>query len=213
MEMKSVLPIGYCKAKNACERILDATLHRYLDQFLVMVARPGQIAGSKTSGYWNPIEHLCFMFKSCQSLRILPDFSGTLSWVPVNDVAGTAIDLVMANNVPYPIYHIDNPVGQPWQEMIATLADALDIPRNRVVPFPGWVNRVRHSPLLPDTDNPAAMLIDFLELDFQRMSCGGLLMDVTKTKEYSQTLAKLGPVEADVARKYVQAWKDMGFMR
>lgn len=213
MEMKSVLPIGYCEAKNACERILDATLHRYPDQFRVMVARPGQIAGSKTSGYWNPIEHLCFMFKSCQSLRILPDFSGTLSWVPVNDVAGTAIDLVMANNVPYPIYHIDNPVGQPWQEMIATLAGALDIPRNRVVPFPEWVNRVRHSPLLPDTDNPAAMLIDFLELDFQRMSCGGLLMDVTKTKEHSQTLAKLGPVEADVARKYVQAWKDMGFMR
>lgn len=76
MEIRSVLPNGYCDAKFTCERILDETLHKYPQHFHTMTARLGQIAGSKTSGFWNPMEHFSFMVKSSQTLKALPRLEG-----------------------------------------------------------------------------------------------------------------------------------------
>ena len=213
MEIRSVLPIGYCEAKLACERILDATLHKHPEHFRVLTTRPGQIAGSSISGYWNPVEHLAFLFKSSQSLKAIPDFDGTLCWVPVDDVASTAVDLLLSDSPAHPIYHIDNPIGQPWKDMVRVLANEMGIAAKGIVPFKDWVRRVRESPLNMDADNPAARLIGFLEKDFRRMSCGGLILDTTKSREHSKTLAARGPVSPETARKYVQAWKEMGFLR
>ena len=212
MTIDSVLSNGYGDAKFVCERMLDETLHKYPDQFRVMAVRLGQVAGSKTSGYWNPAEHLSFLIKSSQTLRALPDFDGLLSWTPVNDVAATLGDLLLADNTPHPIYHIDNPVRQPWRDMISALADALDIPRDNVIPFNEWVKRVRNFPGSVERDNPAAKLIGFLDADFTRMACGGLLLDTSNSREHSETLTNVGPVSEDTARGYVQAWKKMGFL-
>ena len=210
--IESVLSNGYGDAKFVCERMLDETLHKYPDQFRIMAVRLGQVSGSKTSGYWNPAEHFSFLVKSSQTLKALPDLDGLLSWTPVNDVAATLGDLLLADNTPHPIYHIDNPVRQPWGNTIPVLADALDIPRKNVIPFDEWVKRVRNFPGSVDLDNPAAKLIGFLEGDFIRMACGGLLLDTTNSREHSKTLANVGPVSEDTARKYIQAWKKMGFL-
>lgn len=75
-EIKSILPNGYCDSKFTCERILDETLHKYPDRFRTMTARLGQVAGSKVSGYWNPMEHFSFLVKSSKTLKALPDFEG-----------------------------------------------------------------------------------------------------------------------------------------
>lgn len=211
MELRSVLPNGYCEVKFTCERILEGTLHKYPEHFRPMTARLGQIAGSRVGGYWNPVEHLSFLIKLSQSLKALPNF-GILFWVPVNDVAATLSDLLIANTVPYPIYHIDNLIGQLWNEMIEVLADRLHVPRQNIIPFDEWVQMVCRSPLSIDTDNPAGRLIDFLDEHFLCMSCGGLILDTTKSKVHSKMLAAQGPVTAEVANKYVCAWKNMGFL-
>lgn len=203
----SVLPNGYGDAKWGCERILDETLHRHPDRFRTMTVRLGQIAGSKTSGYWNPMEHFGFLIKSSQTLNALPDTGGTVYWTPVNDIAGTLADLVLSDNTPYPVYHIENPIGQPWREMNATLADALNIPN--LIPFEEWVERVRAA---PQRNNPAATLVDFLDSTYLRMACGGLVLDVTKTLEHSKTLAAVGPVSEEVVRRYIHIWKEIGFL-
>ncbi|KAI1085457.1 hypothetical protein F5B20DRAFT_587488 [Whalleya microplaca] len=221
MTIESVLPTGYGDAKYVCELMLDATLHRHPDRFRAMVVRPGQIAGSSASGYWNPMEHLSFLVKSSQTLQALPDFEGVLSWTPVDVVAGTLVDLAVrmpeTRDCCYPVYHVDNPVRQPWRQMIPVLADALGIPADTgVVPFAEWVRRVREHPRRvegPEGENPAFLLIDFLDDNFLRMSCGGLLLDTKKVREHSPTLAKAGPVSDEVARLFVQSWKDMGFLR
>jgi len=97
--------------------------------------------------------------------------------------------------------------------MSPVLAAALAIPPERIVPFAHWVKMVRRSPLLADTDNPAARLIDFLEGNFERMSCGGLILDTAKAQEHSAVMAEMQPVEAAVARRYVSSWKSMGFLK
>ena len=76
MTVKSVLPNGYCDSKFTIERMLDETLHKHPDRFRTMTARLGQVAGSKVSGYWNPLEHLSFLVKSSKTLKALPDFEG-----------------------------------------------------------------------------------------------------------------------------------------
>ncbi|MCJ1386714.1 hypothetical protein MMC17_009840 [Xylographa soralifera] len=217
VSMNAVLPIGYCEAKWVCERMLDETLHRDPERFRTMVVRPGQIAGSSSSGFWNPVEHFAFLVKSAQALRAWPDFDGVLQWVPVDDMAATMVELMKVGDLhhapaSYPVYHIDNPVGQLWKDMSRTLADALNISPDRVVSFRKWVKLVRRSPLHAETDNPAARLIDFLDHNFERMSCGGLILDTTKAQEHSPTMAGLGPVAPDVARRYVAAWKKTGYL-
>lgn len=207
VEIDSVMPSGYGDAKLGCEKMLDETLHKHADRFRTMTVRLGQVAGSKTSGYWNPMEHFGRLIKSSQTLNALPDVDGTVYWTPVNDIAGALSDLILSDRPPYPIYHIDNPVGQPWREMNAVLADALNIPN--LIPFEEWVQRVRAA---PERNNPASTLLDFLSSNYGRMSCGGLVLDTKKTLEHSQTLAAVGPVSEGVARKYIHIWKEIGFL-
>ncbi|KAK4038293.1 hypothetical protein C8A01DRAFT_37750 [Parachaetomium inaequale] len=214
--LSAVLPSGYGEAKRVCERILDETLHRHPSLFRPMVVRPGQIAGSSTSGFWNPVEHFAFLVKSSQALRAWPGLDGVLQWIPVDHCAGVMADLLKmgAADVPdaYPVYHIDNPVGQQWKAMSPVLAAALDIPPHAIVPFKSWIKRVRRSPLVAETENPAARLVDFLDIHFERMSCGGLILDTARAKEHSETMAKEGPVSPELARLYVTAWEKMGFL-
>jgi hypothetical protein len=172
----------------------------------------GKLPAPKSVGIGIPWSISRSLIKSSQTLKVLPDFDGLLSWTPVNDVAATLGDLLVSDNSPHPIHHIDNPVRQPWRDMIPVLADALDIPRRNAIPFDDWVKRVRNFPGSIELDNPAAKLIEFLDGNFIRMSCGGLLLDTAKSREHSKTLTNVGPVSEDVARKYIQAWKDMGFL-
>ncbi|KAJ5918177.1 Type I Polyketide synthases (Type I PKS) [Penicillium verhagenii] len=195
MTIDSVLPTGYGDAKYTCELMIDETLHRHPDRFRAMTVRLGQVAGSSTSGYWNPTEHLPFIIKSSQTLKALPDFDGLLSWTPVDNVASTLVDLVSLpwTKTPYPIYHIDNPIRQAWKEMILTLASMLSIPSNDVIPFGDWVQRVKDHPQQvegPEGENPAILLIDFVDANFLRMS-------------FSDKVTNL----------YIQSWKEMGFLR
>nr|ALQ32772.1 putative polyketide synthase [Fusarium babinda] len=204
----SLLGNGYAEAKWGCERMLDETLHKYPNRFRPMVVRLGQIAGSKTSGYWNPMEHFGFLIKSSQTLNALPDVDGNLNWTPVNDIADTLTDLVLSDNIPYPVYHIDNPVGQQWRDVNTILSDTLRIPN--LVPFKTWLDMVRKA---PQQDNPAALLADFLEDTYLRMACGGLVLDVKNTLEHSKSLSAVGPVSETVVRKYIHIWKEIGFLK
>jgi acyl transferase domain-containing protein/thioester reductase-like protein/SAM-dependent methyltransferase/acyl carrier protein len=214
--ISAALPTGYCEGKWVCERMLDETLHKYPAIFRPMVVRPGQIAGSTTSGVWNPVEHFAFMVKSAQSLRAWPDLDGTMQWVPVDAAAASISELLHIGNEAnapeaYPVYHIDNPVGQSWKEMSPILTRALGIPSNGIVPYRHWLRRITRSPL-QESENPASRILYFLESDYERMSCGGLILDTTKTKEHSKTMASLGPVGPEVVEGYVRAWKEMGFL-
>ncbi|KAF3481207.1 uncharacterized protein GIQ15_03966 [Arthroderma uncinatum] len=112
----------------------------------------------------------------------------------------------------YPVYHIDNPVGQPWEEMSPVLAAALDIPPRNIIPYADWISRVRRSSLSTD-ENPAARIVNFLDGHFERMSCGGIILSSQKSEEHSTTMAAEGPVSADIARSYVESWKAMGFLK
>lgn len=217
VSIESVLPTGYGDAKDICERMLDTTLHRFPDRFRAAAALLGQIAGNSTNGHWNPAEHVSFLIKSSQTLGVLPELPGTLGWTPGDRIAATLVEIAqLQDNVAlYPIYHIDNPVRQPWAGAMAVLAGAAGI-RGGTVPLREWLHRVREWPQRedngPEGANPAYLLVDFLESNFVRMSCGGLLMGTARAREHSSTLARQGAVSDERIQMYVKSWRDMGFL-
>jgi acyl transferase domain-containing protein/thioester reductase-like protein/acyl carrier protein len=217
--MAAVMPSGYNEGKWVCERMLIQTLRRHPQLFRASVARPGQISGSTVSGFWNPVEHFAFVIKSAQALKAWPDLQGVLHWLPVDRSASVMVDLLKIDGHDdatvetdaYPVYHVDNPVGQPWKEMSVTLAAALGIPPSGIIPFEDWVKLVRNS-TLSDAENPATRVIGFLESHFERMACGGIVLDTQRSSEHSKTMAAEGPVSAEVVRSYVSTWKMKGFL-
>ncbi|KAJ5543164.1 type I iterative polyketide synthase [Penicillium sp. DV-2018c] len=213
VDVDSALPMGYADAKLVCEHMLDETLHQYPEFFRASAVRIGQISGSKVTGDWNPVEHLVHLFKSSQTLGVFPNLQGVLSWCPVNDVASTLGDLLLGKQTAYPIYHIENPVRQSWPEMVTILADELGISQDSVIPYHEWLRRVRQFPPSMMSENPAARLADFFEQDFLRMSCGGMILDTARTKEHSERFRELGPIDRALVSKYIQAWKESGFLR
>jgi acyl transferase domain-containing protein/thioester reductase-like protein/acyl carrier protein/SAM-dependent methyltransferase len=209
--VESVPLTGYAEAKLATERILAETLYRFPDRFHAMAVRIAQITGSTSNGYWNPSEYMPFLIRSSQVLKVLPDLDGTLSWYPVNDVAATLGELLLSQSATDLIYHIDNPSRQTWREMIAILARALDLGQKSIIPFAQWVDRVRRF-RGSITDNPALQLIDFFDYYFVPMSCGGLVLDTTKSRQHSKTLQSQGPIYEDLMKKYIARWKQSGFL-
>ncbi|KAH8901535.1 putative polyketide synthase [Thozetella sp. PMI_491] len=211
MTVDSVLPNGYGDAKFICERILDETLQLHPGLFRAMSVRLGQVSGSSETGYWNPMEHIPFIIKSSQTLDAFPDFQGLVSWTPVNDVAATIADLVLSEAEPHAFYHIDNPARQPWKSLVLCLAEELGI--KRILPFREWLHVVRTAPEAVRRDNPAVKMVDFVEQNFELMSCGGVLLDVSNSMEHSETLRLVGPISFDLVRKYIDGWKATGFLR
>lgn len=241
VSIDSVLPTGYGEAKYICERMLDDTLHRHPTQFRATAVRVGQIAGSRLNGHWNPMEHVSFLLKSSQTIGALPDLPGTMGWTPADDIARALVEIVMQtddhnnNAALYPIYHIENPIRQPWAEILAVLAEEMGISpprgppivadnnngndargRDITIPFQKWLLCVREWPRrednTPEGANPAYLMVDFLEKHFLRMSCGGLLMGTANAREHSATLATMEPVSERLIRLYVRSWKSTGFL-
>lgn len=111
-----------------------------------------------------------------------------------------------------PIYHIESPHRYPWPSVIECLRQELGIPRSRVVPFNEWLSCLRQSPAAAIEDHPAARIVDFLESHFVRMSCAGVVLDMTKTLADCPSLRSVQPVDEDLVKKYVQSWREMGFL-
>lgn len=217
MAPDSALPIGYGVAKHICERMLDETLHhpRHAAQFRAMVVRLGQIAGSCRTGYWNPAEHLPFLVRSSQTLGAMPALDGHLSWTPIDAVAATLADLLLRPGRAHPVYHIDNPIRQPWPDMVRLLADSLGMQSlsEAVIPFTDWLRRLRDHPARGKAgENPAALLADFFDRDFVHMSCGALVLGTAKACNHSPTLANLGAVTDETVKLFVKRWRDTGFL-
>lgn len=203
---------GYAEAKFTCENMLQQTLYAHKDRFSASAVRIAQICGSATSGYWNATEYIPILCKSSQVLGVLPSLSGTFSWCPVDLVAASLTELLFSSSTTEQfIYHIDNPSRQAWKPLIALLAQLLKIPPLNIIPHEEWTKTVRRSRAAVG-ENPALQLIAFFETHFVPMSCGGLVLDVTKASEQSETLRDMKVIGDELVIKYVESWKQAGLL-
>ncbi|KAK3695745.1 hypothetical protein B0T22DRAFT_509135 [Podospora appendiculata] len=215
------LPIGYAQAKYVCERIIEdfAGVHGRGDGVVTKYVRVGQMTGARGTGRWNPSEHFPALVKSSLVVGGLPRVQGTLSWLPV-DIAATALsDLLFHTPSPSPspsvtpeIYHLENPLRQSWDDILTALETnpslaLLSLPR---LPYATWLARMLAAP--DDEKNPAKKMAGFFQNEFEHMAQGAVVLGTEQARRCSEALRTVGPVDAELVGRYVDAWRAVGFL-
>ena len=105
------------------------------------------------------------------------------------------------------VHHLENPVRQPWSELLTVLERELSIPVRPRVTFPGWLERLAdRADVVPD-------LMDFLESHFLHMSGGSLVLDMQHSLALSPTLRSSASVRFDTVKLYLDFWRQKGFLQ
>jgi hypothetical protein len=111
------------------------------------------------------------------------------------------------------VYHLENPIRQPWHDIVVTIAQQLGLGQAPLLSFHEWIERVRAVPEDEDAENPCKALLGFFESDFERMDCGGVVLDTAATQAISSTMLNMDIVSEELVVSYVRNWKVTGFLK
>ena len=223
-DVGTINPFGYGKAKFVCEKMLESAAATRGEAMEVAIVRVGQMSGSRDSGYWNPKEHFPSLVRLSQKVGALPGIRGvstylqihecklpdqlqTLSWLPVDMAAGTLIDIMLSRPPLELVYHLENPIRQPWHEVLVILAEELGLDGNASISMDKWLASIK---TLTEDVASTDLLIDFFEKDFQHMSGGGVVLDTRVSRAVSPTLQQADVVRDELVATYVKQWKCQG---
>ena len=105
------------------------------------------------------------------------------------------------------VYHLENPIRQPWADVCSVIERHLSLPSSRRLPFTEWLGRV-----VAAEENPPE-LIDFLENYFLLVSTGGLVLDTARTRKVSRNLRSTNAIEIGTIELYLEFWKSVGLLK
>ncbi|KAJ0165996.1 L-2-aminoadipate reductase, partial [Colletotrichum tanaceti] len=207
--------IGYADGKLVCEKMVEraAQTLTHAGRLEVTSVRCGQIAGARGTGVWNTNEQIPMLLKSAQSLGSLPQLSGELSWIPVDDAASVISEIALSPE-PLPVtLHLENPTRQPWSELMEFFGTQLDLKPS--VPFPEWLEQVAAAAAEQDDDDdkfPVKKLHAFFQHLFRPVACGSVVLDTSVAQTRSATLRDLGALDDATLDAYVKYWQDVGYL-
>ncbi|KAL8652659.1 MAG: hypothetical protein Q9210_002553 [Variospora velana] len=204
-DLRCALTLGYAQAKLLCEKIIERAAADYPQAEMGFV-RVGQIAGA-LRGYWNANEHFVAIASSSKTLGVFPHLRGTLSWLPVDTAATALLELLFDSQPLRLVYHLENPIRQSWQDVVEVLTEELGILKSKCQALNQWIDLVQSS---VDAGNPAKKLATFLGGEFEKMSCGGVILGTEVSRSRATTLRQMGTVSDSTIRAYVQYWVNIG---
>ncbi|KAK2749609.1 putative NRPS-like protein biosynthetic cluster [Myotisia sp. PD_48] len=213
IDTKSTNPFGYAEAKLVCERILENAAARYSDEITVKCVRCGQITGSKQNSVWNITEYFPALVKSAQMVGVLPSIEGTVSWLPADICAQTISEITISTEKTNITYHVENPIRQPWHDILSIIATELNIPDNNRVPLPKWLDRVDSIPDTLSDEIPAKKLMEFFRGEFQRLVGGTVILDTYRSRGLSTALKSVNELDRDTILGYIKYWKQIQFLK
>ena len=111
------------------------------------------------------------------------------------------------------VYHLENPIRQPWHDTLAVLASILDLPNTEIIPFNDWLKKICALGDDLTNENPAKKLTEFFERDFKHMACGNVILDTSKTRTVSPILRTLRAVSPEVIASYICYWRKIGYLQ
>lgn len=124
------------------------------------------------------------------------------------DIAASILSELLLDTQPLRlVYHLENPIRQSWQDVVDILTEELGIPKSKRLPLDDWIKLVQSS---ADVGNPAKNLAAFLAEEFEKMSCGGVILGTEVSRGRASTLAQIGTVSDSTIRAYVQYWMKAG---
>lgn len=220
---------GYGQAKLVAERILDAAARTA--GVPTAICRAGQVAGpslpvvGSSGSSWPKQEWVPSLVASSKHLGLLPrslmggGVDDHVDWVPVDalgrvvvelglgflddEQARRRVDAAPAGPSGATVYHAVNPKATGWRELAPVVAEALG--GAEIVPLESWVAALRESaPMTEDlAANPAVKILDFYE---GLVGGSSIHLDTKNTVQHSTTLAKLGPIDGNMMKRWMEQW-------
>lgn len=180
-ELASSLDMGYGRSKLVGEHIISNSRRSGARAYSLRI---GQISGDSRKGIWNESEALPLMLRSALTLKTLPDLQSACSWLPVDTLASTILDLartcsqrsastpVSETNgnadsttttfVDDSVYNILNPSTFTWTSLLTELRRAGIA--FETVSFDTWISMMRESQKrCEERVNPAVKLVGHYE--------------------------------------------------
>ena len=213
-DLNAALRQGYARSKLVSECIIfNAACNAGA---LTRIFRIGQIVGDKKMGLWNDTEAVPLIIRSALTLKALPILDEAESWLPVDALAITILDLAGISTGAIPasdsdtdlVYNLENPHTFFW-----TSALLPELRRSGLefstVPVAEWLQKLR------DYDegggnperNPAVKLIDHFESMYGKEKAGDVNFVIETAEKHSPALRETPRlIEDGYIKKFVKAW-------
>lgn len=99
---------------------------------------------------------------------------------------------------------------QPWSDVLTAVASAIGVSLEDRPTFAAWLVMVRMN--AESSGNPCVKIIPFLEEEFVRMATGRVVLDTTRARSASTTLASSRALSQEHLLKFVEYWKTEKFI-
>lgn len=121
--------------------------------------------------------------------------------------ADTLIEIMLRSSSLELIYHVENPIRQPWHDVLVILSKELSLNDNTLSSLDKWLTSIKS---MNDDAASTDLLVEFFEKDFQHMSGGGIVLDTRVSRAVSPTLQQVDFVGDELVATYVRQWKSRG---
>ncbi|EPQ57834.1 acetyl-CoA synthetase-like protein [Gloeophyllum trabeum ATCC 11539] len=217
---------GYGEGKYVVERVLAAAAEE--TGLRSTSLRIGQICGGEPDGAWATTDWVPILVKSSLALSCLPDSQGTVSWLPMQAVARTVLDVGLAAGEPPLAVNVVHPRPVKWTDIMEVIRKALGHSSKSLalVSFSEWVTRLEKRAAKAETDDhehvPAVRLLEFFrklaaadaaKARLKGGEAGGITTFSTKNAQaLSPTLGQLACLNERDAERWVGYWKSKAFI-
>ncbi|KAF8955032.1 acetyl-CoA synthetase-like protein [Flammula alnicola] len=215
---------GYGESKYVTERILSQS------GIKATSFRVGQIAGGKPNGAWAITDWVPILVKSSIALNALPSLVGTSSWVPMDGVAQSIIDVALSSESPAAL-NIVHPRPVAFNSLASAINDGLvsegvvssKLP---IVPVQEWFSLLESRATGAKDEDikqiPAIKLLQFFQATSNADAAlrsgqrkgnesGGMAeFSTTKAQGISKTMKELPSIGDAQAHLWVKYWKSAG---
>jgi len=205
--------MGYAQSKWVVEKLCQIAAQK--TPIHLTVLRVGQMVGDTTNGIWNESISISLVIKSADTIGVLPAHEEQMSWLPVDYAAKSIVEIM---NLPTAqtecsVYHIHQPTYIAWSTVLTAL-EAAQL-RFKRVSRQEWVKALRAS----DTNvqrNPSRKLLAFFEGKYgaDEVKTGiGVGAAIDKALVASRWMRDLPVVDEVMVAKWVEAWRENGFLQ
>ncbi|PWY74330.1 NRPS-like enzyme [Aspergillus heteromorphus CBS 117.55] len=232
-DLSAALEMGYGRSKLIGEKIVSAARKAGARTYSLRI---GQVSGHSKKGMWNDNEALPLMVRSALTLHALPDLEVRCSWLPVDKLACSILEVARAcsfhsdsddsdsdshshshfvdeahrvesGDGDDSIYNLCNSRTFSWSEMLESLRRSGF--SFRTVPFSEWLELLRQSESRGEEDvNPAVKLTGHYEAMYGRDAPAPVTFCTEKAERDSMTLrnGRLRIVQDGILARYAQDW-------
>ena len=219
-DLTSALEMGYGRSKLIGEHIVSNARQAGARAFTLRI---GQVSGHSKRGLWNDSEAIPLMIRSALTLQALPELDTTCSWLPVDKLACSMLEIAKAcavnsleprerdpvtgQLIADTVYNLTNSRTFSWSDMLGALRGSGF--RFETVSFDRWLDLMRDSEARgEEAVNPAVKLVEHYQSMYSEDSPAAPDFLTEKAERDSVTLrnGRLRIIQDGILGRYAQDW-------